>query len=477
MSALKNVQFDDPINRVQFDDEPTPETPPVVNEPLDLSMPENKMDQYFADLEGMLNSRRMKTSDAIERRARGETGVMEGALQMTGQGVALPLLDLSGYHIIEAAKAVMPDSLEEDINEMMQDALGSSWAQKIAGWWNSLSDSKKSTYESATGMMTTILPMIKAKGVNRRLLSVANQKRLEGVQKMFHPEWTKDELVNLAKREGLYDGRTNEMFEVLTQNPMIKPQKSNAYNMRMINRSLNDLESQLMNGLATRPVAVDTGAVKMRIAQQMEEYRLNQKDWLQPDSAIEKAFDLNLEKMFDLIDKHPSTPQGLLMARREFDRMMRDANVDIGTETARKAAAKIVRDNVNDVIAASVPDAKVKDILNRYTHHITAQENLAVNSLKKSNLPQKVINELQRHPYLVAGALGLGGGSQTGLITPEKAAAFATILGVGYGLSKVPVRRMAGGVAKVGEKTPQNKAFVGQSLFYGTPQDERNGPR
>ncbi len=78
------------------------------------------------------------------------------------------------------------------------------------------------------------------------------------------------------------------------------------------------------------------------------------------------------------------------------------------------------------------------------------------------------------------GALGIGGGTGSGVLSPEKAATLAAILGGTYGLSKVPVRASAAAVVTggraLGNVLPQGVKHpaVGRSgLFFGQPQGEQ----
>lgn len=85
-----------------------------------------------------------------------------------------------------------------------------------------------------------------------------------------------------------------------------------------------------------------------------------------------------LQKAQSLIDKHGDTPAGLLTARQELDKWAKMKRVGVfEKDNVLGANVRTVRQSINDYIAKSVPDAKVKESLTKQFHYRTAADNIA----------------------------------------------------------------------------------------------------
>ena len=83
-----------------------------------------------------------------------------------------------------------------------------------------------------------------------------------------------------------------------------------------------------------------------------------------------------------IFSRYPSTPSGLLAARKEFDKQVKkqlgDKAFDANNITAMNEAMRVIRSSVNDLINTNVPSAFVKKNLTRQSRLFSARDVLAV---------------------------------------------------------------------------------------------------
>lgn len=83
-----------------------------------------------------------------------------------------------------------------------------------------------------------------------------------------------------------------------------------------------------------------------------------------------------------IFSRYPSTPSGLLAARKEFDKQVKkqlgDKAFDANNITAMNEAMRVVRSSVNGLINTNVPNAFVQKNLNRQARLFSARDVLAV---------------------------------------------------------------------------------------------------
>lgn len=165
------------------------------------------------------------------------------------------------------------------------------------------------------------------------------------------------------------------------------------------------------------------------------------------------------------LKNYKGKPIELLQARRNLDRIITQTfgdNLYEGAGTSR-TIVKQFRDVYNDLMQQSVDDVDMKALMQRQHHLLEAIDNASYANTKQlpRNLVQRASSVAERHPFLVAGALGL---SEQGVgrafdIPPGILATGAAGLGA-YGLTTPNVRRVVGGALE--------RAPVTTGLLYGT---------
>jgi len=88
----------------------------------------------------------------------------------------------------------------------------------------------------------------------------------------------------------------------------------------------------------------------------------------------------------DILDKHPNTPAGLLKARREFDRLVKNKKktvFDTPEELPLNDVVRSLRGSINDIIDKSVPDLRVRATLDKSHKLIDAVETMIPKSAKE----------------------------------------------------------------------------------------------
>jgi len=172
------------------------------------------------------------------------------------------------------------------------------------------------------------------------------------------------------------------------------------------------------------------------------------------------------------LKKYKGKPHQLLQARRDLDRIVRETFGDSlyeGASTSR-TVVKQFRDAYNDLIQNSVEDVDIKSLMQRQHHLLEAIDNASYANTKTlpRNLVQRASSVAERHPFLVAGALGLSEqGSSMINIPPGILATGAAGLSL-YGATTPNVRRVVGGTL---ERTPTTTG-----LLYGVSNMEQQEP-
>jgi ElaB/YqjD/DUF883 family membrane-anchored ribosome-binding protein len=147
--------------------------------------------------------------------------------------------------------------------------------------------------------------------------------------------------------------------------------------------------------------------------------------------------------------KYSGKPLELLQARRDLDKSIAITFGDKlfeGTGASRMVVSK-TRKALNELAEGAVEDEDLATLMKRQHLLLEARDNAAhfkASKAEPKNIIQKAASTVERHPYLTAGAVGLG--ERSGLLSgipPEYLLAGATAL-AGYGATRPAVRRTAG---------------------------------
>lgn len=179
-----------------------------------------------------------------------------------------------------------------------------------------------------------------------------------------------------------------------------------------------------------------------------------------------------IEKSKAIYNSQPSTPAGLLQARKDFDSLVEDqlgkAAFGSDGQTAVKVAVKAIRQGMNDFTAAKAPNIGVKESLRKQSLLYDALDNLApkAGDAAKTNVGRgfdKLLKADTTKNKLIKGASLLAGTTALGAAATFAPAA-AGVIGLGaagYGLKKAatsPVVKKA--VGKTLEAAGKKREFI-----------------
>lgn len=126
-----------------------------------------------------------------------------------------------------------------------------------------------------------------------------------------------------------------------------------------------------------------------------------------------------LNQFNKLVKQNGYTPEGLLQARKEFDKLLPNKQLSPDIENGITEAVRAIRQGANDFLASKVPDVAVKEMLAKQTSLYNAIENIAPKAFKEGSSGFK--RWVKAHPKIVGtakilGTAGVGGGTAGALL-------------------------------------------------------------
>jgi ElaB/YqjD/DUF883 family membrane-anchored ribosome-binding protein len=218
--------------------------------------------------------------------------------------------------------------------------------------------------------------------------------------------------------------------------------------IKKLNGEITRVDSQVTSALRRSPARIMRSTVDkkidLKIAELLEEM---------PAFGTEKELKKIVKKVRSLANtslaKHSGKPADLLQARRDLDKSIAITFGDKlfeGTGASRMVVSKI-RKALNELAEDAVEDEDLATLMKRQHLLLEARDNAAhfkATKAEPKNVIQQTVSAVERHPYLTAGAIGIG--ERSGLLSgipPEYLFAGATAL-AGYGATLPAVRRTAG---------------------------------
>jgi len=428
-----------PPEGFSFTDEQT--TNPTIAMPDGFSFTETKIDTlgdeasgipgYIESLSTSLNQRWEETKQSRSDYHTGEINAAEARVQVLGKGVAGSAMDILGETVmlgLEGVSWLIPDSVEEPIIDTMKDSFdwvmnteaGEEASKAFQSGYTAYSKWKKDkpqnakTFESVVNVALLLAP-VKAKGSSSPVPSASKQiDELENtfkkqkqksttalVEKMLAPEKTTVEMVGrtsqtgfLRKNKPILNQHEKDVIKEVVKTPGINPRsgflsgRSFQYNYNVIKNENTKKADALMGELKDSKVIIHPETAKAAITKDLETLLTNN-HYLASNASMKSNLELNVQTALKIIDKHPSTPSGLLAARKEFDKVLRDqrpktfdpAAANVGVESAQ-----VVRNAINNVVDQSVPGKNVKAKLREQHLLYTAMNSLEQKAAQEASL-------------------------------------------------------------------------------------------
>ena len=354
----------------------------------------------------------------------GKINFLEYTTQTAGKGAAGRVLDLGGAAIsgaLDGVSFLIPDSIEKPmlntIKEGWDAVINTEWGQEATnkakegveayGKWKEANPQNAKTFESVVNVGLLFAPIktrkqaspvpsfertgqqVIRKGITQEKATSMNQ-----VQNMLFPNITEEMAKKgRVKESGIFRiakytpaskefGLINEVRKV----PKIKPSRSAFYNLEKIRDEAIRESKTLEKSLEKSKVFFPKSATKARLEQEVQKL-LKENTFIAGDAQIMNTIKLNLAKAKEIIDANPSTPSGLLNARREFDAALLNKMptvFDAQKQTIFSESSKLVRNTLNSMINEKVPSAYVKQSLAKQSNLYSARDMLAPIATKQN---------------------------------------------------------------------------------------------
>lgn len=387
---------------------------------------QDSQDGFVANVQTDLAKRNVAIQETMEAEKRGEIGSLQGATQAFGQ-VAGGALDVVGEGVMATGRglsAITPDVIEEPIVEGAKaawDWIANTDAGKVAGEaisggvekygeWKAENPQEAKTLEGAANIGMLFAPVkVKANAkpspldaaakaldvkANRQILKkrsdfvgdLISPKRTSSV-KIAETSRTSEKGIGLAKRSVVeLSPKEIAVANEIKNIPSVTNKKSIQGNLNAIMNENKRVAKQLEADVGSRKVLGIQESAGNKID---EAVRLMIKENPVITGNAENVARKVSTKAKEIIQKSPSTPRGMLAARKELDswiKSQKGAKVfDPELEGALSVSVRSVRNAMNDVVEASTGTAAVKKELKRQRLMYDAIENLAPKAADESN--------------------------------------------------------------------------------------------
>lgn len=468
-----------------------PVNPPSVNvkwqEPpkQEKLLPPKSQGEFFDRIAKLASNRKEEMTGAVGKYGRGELGLGSTLLQVVGKGGFGTAADLVGETVASGVSAVVPDAVEEPIKQYAYEMLGKAYNSEIgkviAREWNKLDPETQNNLEATGNIMAWATPKLKAGGVGDKLTNMGQVvKKGRMANKLQLPDTAKNRLAE-AKRRFRPPYAFDEVVEEVSKLKTTSPNKSFKANITAVGDEIAALDKNLFRELRKRSVDIPEDLIDQKIDLELTNL-LKNNQWIQSNASIASAFDNNIAALQKILDDSPNTPQGLLVARRKFDKLLKDSMFEIPVDEriARDAVSTVLRRTLNDVVSEAAPYAPVKETLRKQSRLYNGLDNLAENyALEKPPLAE-LRNIAQRYPGASVGVLA---GASPFIAAAPQIAAIAGAGAVGAGAYRgfpAALRGSGAALSTVGRATDVSRIsanldrlpLLRSALLYGNEGEE-----
>lgn len=470
-------EIDDLFNQYQAT---TTDGPDVQLDPLDElfstvePVPEKSMMEKAQDFvqpyQDIYNKRMGEVAEAAKRYKRGEEGLGGMLYEALGSGVGGTIADVQG----EIMSNFIPQSVEEAIAKMAQAGLETETGQYLIENYNNLSDSTKRKVD-ATFNLGALVPSIAAAKRGGAVVNKATRIKRNRLSELLSPLETPVTRGQEAVRRFKPDVRHEQMLDQLADLKGLSPNKSVRKNIEILDEAQSKLENKLMSQLRSRPVHIKSTEIENAFGKELKKL-LTKEDWLQSDKAIMDNVQLQTEKLMRMIRRKGTTPEGLILARREFDSKLKKKmfakGIDEKDIAASEAISRTLRKLSNKIAhdAALKQGLDVQGSLDKSSAIFRAVENLSTKYATETPKIAGMMDFAKRHPFATSGiASSLASNQLFGVPLDSPAILGAATVGpVAYGAYRYAPQTLRGLDATMRAGMLSAPAAMG----YGAPDEE-----
>ena len=426
-----------------------------------------------------IQNRREEVTDTIEAfvdqegqyidifgRSQGQTTVSQFVTQLAGKAIAAPVLDATADVVVAGASGaymMLPEELRGEAEEyagaafnwvmespVAEEALyyAQQGAEAYSGWKERNPNSAR-TLESIVNVGALLTPPIRPKpGVpsapgsipeNVPLLvrgshvfdNSARESNRKFVTEIMRPDKADVSPSQVTQssagtQRANLDAWQRETVEELLDLPM-KPRETALVNWKIVQSKVDELNTGLLDDLAD--VSVDPDMVRRFVNNNIDE-AVTGNVFISGNPAFQKIMTQVADKAQELFAASDGTAAGLLRARQQLDRWVKDQKGDRKAFnspelTPLNEAVKVVRNALNESIEASAPATNVRGRLRQQSQLLGAMDNLAdLTAAEAAGVVGRVMQGLKSGTGLHVSATPIGVAATAGL--------GASILGSGW---------------------------------------------
>ena len=471
--------------------------------------PEEKAapESFGSKIKEDLQKRTDMISDLHRQYQRGEQGAISTTLQMLGNAGAGAINDVVGQTI----SSVVPDWLKTAMQKGGQavadtgavksamDMLGPQIQEAVSGW----EFLKKEHPELAGNIaavtnIATAYPMVGGAGKAGKAIAQTSKSTIGKLGAVLEDAATKQatkqkeayvkDLVMAPPTEksiprmtepGIFGGKEvapdmaeQKIIDVVKDIPGVK-EGSFVGNYKAVNEALGKEAESLVGELRKNPVPIAKQEILSTLDSAAD--RALNSPLVASDATIKNTTQVLLDNAKRIIAANPNTSEGLLQARKRFDRYVESSRPKIFSqnyENAASSSTREIRQSLNDLIAEKNPNAMVKESLSKQTAMYNALDTIGPKALnepasKRAGMFEsvnKLLPEGKRMSPSVAKAIGIGTLGAAAAVSPAAVAAGGAALGTYYGGKFVLSPTAKKGLALMLKKTDQAIQYAAKDL-------------
>ncbi len=377
--------------------------------------------------DNIIEKRRKEATDVFESYNEGGISLGSAMLQIGGKAGAGTFMDLVGETVATGVGAVaeaagVKEPILQYMSEVMGKAYNSDIGKQIKTEWDKLSPEAQKNLEATGNIASVILPKVKLGKVGDVLTSKANMIRRSRLAKVLElPKTVKNDLAK-ARRAFNKPYNFDDMVTEVSKVRGVSANRSLEKNIISVEKGIGALDKKLFKELRQADGVVAPSLIDDILDKHMKA-ALDENVWIQSNKAIASGIDDNIKAMRQVLGQFEKTPQGVILARRKFDGLLKDKIFELTPEEliARDGVSKIMRNVMNDVAQAAAPTARVKELLKRQSLLYQGWDNLAENYARTPEFLKVLGTYAKNHPSFIpgVGTSGTAAGIMTALANPE----------------------------------------------------------
>lgn len=383
-------------------------------------------------------------------------------LRATAQGVgdaAGLFADVAGEVLIEALHGMTPETWEDFLEQQIVSGVNAiadtEVVQNTLSLWQSIPEDMRDLIGAGVNTLAVagpgMIPGISKGPIGEVVGESLEKSGFNSKKKALEPHML-DMTVpgQIARAKGIKDVFEEKLLNVVAGIKGMRAELSPAKMMSVLKAELARMGSKVNTILDEAKITIPKGEMHKRIfggfAKFAQENTLYISKSMQPKTK--KVF----EALTAAIEQHAPKGSGMLTAKQLYDiRQTFDKNVNElfdaklhEKDVSPRKLVQYVRNNLNDLAETTTDNPDYRATLKRVHYLLTAQDNLAYNSVRGKTLTEQVANFARAHPFAVASMTGLTSGGGASLFSQPLAVPAIAAGAAAYGLTRPSARELTG---------------------------------